>query len=111
MALFDANGRERITLLTSFTTPKGLYAPDGSYYAHEYTGSAQVGDTAPDGALWIKFRQAGDKGIYHPSGALYVGGSSPNYYLSGYDTEVGTPPGGGGSTGQPMGLLLALVYP
>jgi hypothetical protein len=96
---YDASGRRRITLLDGVTIFRGLYAPDGSFYAQESPGTGFVGIYAPDGSIYVTFREAGDRGFFAPDGSVYIGGTEDNYFISVDDTQTGTPPDGGDPPG------------
>lgn len=109
--VYDADGKIRCTQAPGGTFV-GAYAPDGSWYVTIDTDLSPGwhGCRAPDGSLIIT--DATDSpiiGIYDVnSGAIRVTTSNS---LNGALRISGITFGGGtGSTGEPIGLLLALTH-
>lgn len=107
-----ADGSLNVTVVSG-NALTGLYAADGSINVVKTDGSSFVGAYAPCGAWNVSAVTSGTHGYYASNGALNVA-ESP--YTSSGAVRVTAVSGslsgggGGGTTGTPMGLLLALTY-
>lgn len=109
MTLYAADGSLNVTVVDG-STFTGAQAPDGSLYVVKRT--SEIGRYHPCGALLVTpITSTNTQGALAPDGSLFV--SEAGYFQTSQKVTVvsGTfNPGGGGTLGSPMGLLLTLTY-
>ena len=107
---YATDGSWNVTVVDG-STLTGLVAADGSINVVLAPGGSLVGLQHACGALNVTVASSNQIGIMEPDGSLRVS-ESPYYSNTQRVTAVSgdLTPGGGGTEGVPMGLLLALTY-
>lgn len=108
--VYAADGSLNITIVSG-SSLTGLYAANGSLNVIKATGSTPCGAYHPCGAWWVTPVTSGLCGYYAADGSMNVAESPYTAHGAVRVTVVsGTLSSAPGTTGTPLGLLLALTY-
>lgn len=110
--LYSSGGLVNVTVVSS-TTLSGIYARDGSLNVSLSDGTNR-GLYAPGGSIRVTVatNTAAQGKVYAPDGSWYITATkgSPVGALAVLVISGSLGGGGGGTTGTPLGLLLALTH-